>query len=180
MEFSPSMPNKLNKSRSLRSNSEESGVTAAPARAPFAGYWCFVASPEQTGLLMRQREQQALRRTLAQVSSATVGQILAQQRRRCAICGRRLGNKCHLDLIISLASGGSYAKSNLQIVHPTCNYRKHANETCDFTIIRPGYLARQSALAKTLGLGRGRKTANATPSAEPEPAPPTNGNGGGV
>jgi hypothetical protein len=110
-------------------------VTAVPARASFAGYWCLVAAPEQTGQLVREREEQAIRRALAQVNAFTVRQILAKQRGRCAICGRRLGNKCHIDQIISLAAGGSYAKSNLQIVHPMCNYRKHANDTFVFTMI---------------------------------------------
>jgi hypothetical protein len=129
LRYEHRMPKKPYKSRSLRSNSEERGVTAVPARASFAGYWCLVAAPEQTGELVREREEQAIRRALAQVNAFTVRQILAKQRGRCAICSRRLGNKCHIDQIISLAAGGSYAKSNLQIVHPMCNYRKHANDT---------------------------------------------------
>ena len=112
------------------------GVTATPARAFFADYWCLVTAPEQTGELVREREEQALHRALAQVNASTARQILAKQRGRCAICGRRLGNKCHIDQIISLAArGSSYAKSNLQIVHPMCNYRKHANDMFVFTVI---------------------------------------------
>jgi hypothetical protein len=110
-------------------------VTAVPARVSFAGYWCLVAAPEQTGQSVREREEQAIRRALAQVNAFTVRQILAKQRGRCAICGRRLGNKCHIDQIIPLAAGGSYAKSNLQIVHPMCNYRRHANDTFVLTMI---------------------------------------------
>jgi len=127
----PTMPKRPYKWRSLRSNSEESGLTAAPTHASFADYWCLVAAPEQTGELVRECEKQALRRALAQVNAFTAKderQLLAKQRGRCAICGRRLAEKCHLNQIIPLAAGGSYAKSNLQIVHPMCNFRKHAND----------------------------------------------------
>jgi 5-methylcytosine-specific restriction endonuclease McrA len=50
------------------------------------------------------------------------------QRGRCAICGQRLGKQTHIDHIVPLALGGSNARSNLQLTHPSCNLAKNKRD----------------------------------------------------
>jgi hypothetical protein len=53
--------------------------------------------------------------------------LVAKQKGRWAICGRRLAKKHHVDPITPLLNGSAF-KTKLQIVHAACNYRKHAKD----------------------------------------------------
>src|SRR5260370_14830740 len=122
---------KPEKAREVGSPPSVTGLTIEPIGASAPGYWLHIAAPEKTGESVREREQRALRRALAQINAFTAEderKLVAKQKGRCAICGRRLGKKYHLDHVVPITSGGSLAKSNLQIAHPACNHRKHAND----------------------------------------------------
>jgi 5-methylcytosine-specific restriction endonuclease McrA len=53
-----------------------------------------------------------------------VERITKSQRGKCAICGKPLGKKLHVDHIIPIAKGGSNWPKNLQVTHPKCNVAK--------------------------------------------------------
>lgn len=52
---------------------------------------------------------------------------------KCAICAQKLGADVHIDHIVPLAAGGSNRRSNLQLVHPACNYAKRDHDPIDFS-----------------------------------------------
>lgn len=61
-----------------------------------------------------------------------VADILKMQRGRCAYCRKNVGNKYHVDHIIPIVKSGRNDRSNLQILCPTCNHRKHSKDPIDF------------------------------------------------
>jgi 5-methylcytosine-specific restriction endonuclease McrA len=103
-----------------------------PADAPVPDYWHRIAAPEKAGEAAREWEQRVLVEARSQIDALSAEDerdLVAKQKGRCAICGRRLGKKHHhFDLVIPFALGGTAYKSNLQIVHPACNHRKHAKD----------------------------------------------------
>lgn len=51
--------------------------------------------------------------------------IVARDKSRCHICGKRVPAKqIHLDHIVPLAAGGEHTARNLAVAHATCNVRK--------------------------------------------------------
>ena len=59
--------------------------------------------------------------------------LLMLQRSRCACCGEKFGSAgYHLDHVIPLALGGVHADTNIQLLCPPCNGRKHAKHPIDF------------------------------------------------
>jgi 5-methylcytosine-specific restriction endonuclease McrA len=57
--------------------------------------------------------------------------ILERQKKRCAVCKRKLV-KYHVDHIVALSRGGSNWPRNLQILCEGCNHEKHAKDPIDF------------------------------------------------
>lgn len=58
--------------------------------------------------------------------------LLAAQRWKCAMCTISIRDGYHVDHVFPLAKGGSNDKSNLQILCPTCNCRKHDKDPFAF------------------------------------------------
>lgn len=66
------------------------------------------------------------------LSSGLSVKLLKLQRGKCACCGKPLGNRFHLDHIMPLALGGANVDWNIQLLHATCNQRKHAKHPIAF------------------------------------------------
>ena len=58
--------------------------------------------------------------------------LMVLQKCKCVVCKCSIKNKYHLDHIMPLALGGEHADSNIQLLCPTCNYKKHAKHPIDF------------------------------------------------
>lgn|SRR5260370_4383920 len=110
---------------------DETPLGTEPADAPVPDYWLRIVPLKNVGEPGPKWDQRTLVEALVQINAFTAEEerkLLEKQKGRCGICGRRLGKKYHLDHIRHLALGGSPYKSNLQIVHPACNHRKHAKD----------------------------------------------------
>ena len=76
----------------------------------------------------RSRERQAPGRYTA----SDVGRLLNLQRGRCACCKKKLNGQHHVDHRTPLALGGTNWPSNLELLCPNCNQRKHAKDPIVF------------------------------------------------
>lgn len=64
-------------------------------------------------------------------TKAQISELLSEQQGKCVYCKVAL-TKCHADHILPLALGGSNWISNIQLLCPTCNQRKHAKHPAVF------------------------------------------------
>lgn len=60
------------------------------------------------------------------LSSGIVASLMGLQRCKCANCGASLKEAHHLDHIEPLARGGRNEDGNVQLLCPTCNWKKNA------------------------------------------------------
>ena len=65
-------------------------------------------------------------------TAADISAIRAAQKGRCAYCRTSLRNGENVDHIVALARGGTNWPSNLQLLCPPCNLRKHAKDPIAF------------------------------------------------
>lgn len=65
-------------------------------------------------------------------TSADILRLLTLQRHKCAYCKACVKKDYHVDHIIALSRGGRNDASNLQILCPTCNLRKHVKCPIEF------------------------------------------------
>ena len=68
-------------------------------------------------------------------SAADILALFKDQRGKCAYfgkCGTHIKNKYHVDHIVALSRGGTNFRSNLQLLCPNCNCRKHAKDPIMF------------------------------------------------
>lgn len=94
---------------------------------------------DPTGRLASNAEYRARKRgAIGRYSGGDVKDLLKLQRNQCAVCRGKL-KKYHVDHIVALINGGSNDRSNLQILCPTCNIRKHARDPVEF-MQEQGYL----------------------------------------
>jgi 5-methylcytosine-specific restriction endonuclease McrA len=61
---------------------------------------------------------------VAKIPAGWVRRLLLEQRGLCAICGRWLGPKFHVDHKRAVSRGGRHEYNNLQLTHKICNLRK--------------------------------------------------------
>jgi 5-methylcytosine-specific restriction endonuclease McrA len=61
-------------------------------------------------------------------SAAEVKTLLEKQRGRCAYCRISIRPEYHVDHIVALANGGTNWISNIQLLCPPCNRRKHTTD----------------------------------------------------
>ncbi len=67
-----------------------------------------------------------------QLSKGLPERLYVLQRGKCAACKKILGKKYHLDHIVPLALEGPNVDSNIQLLCPPCNHKKHAKHPIDF------------------------------------------------
>lgn len=78
----------------------------------------------------RKQAARAHRRRCAEgkFTAQDIERLLAVQKGKCAICGKRLGSKYDVDHITPIAKGGTNWPRNLQILCVTCNRRKRDDD----------------------------------------------------
>lgn len=72
-------------------------------------------------------------------TAADIQRLLKLQRGCCAACGKPM-KTYHVDHRIALSRGGSNHWTNLQLLHPRCNLRKHARDPIEFMQTEHGLL----------------------------------------
>lgn len=58
--------------------------------------------------------------------------LIKIQKRQCAVCRCKVGEKFHVDHIMPIKLDGNNQRSNLQILCPQCNLKKNAKHPIDF------------------------------------------------
>lgn len=79
----------------------------------------------------KNRRRAALAGAVGKHTGNDIKSLLSLQRGKCAACKSKL-SKYHVDHINPLSLGGSNDKSNLQLLCPGCNLRKHAKHPVKF------------------------------------------------
>lgn len=106
---------------------------ADPTRAKNSRNSSAKRHPETTRRLRHIRRGR-LKGAKGSFTSHDLKEIMKMQKRKCAYCRARFGDKCKptLDHIIAIASGGSNYKQNLQFLCSTCNSSKSDRDPIDF------------------------------------------------
>lgn len=66
------------------------------------------------------------------VSKDITSRLLLLQKGKCANCWVSIKGGYHLDHITPLAKGGAHDDSNLQLLCPSCNYKKNAKDPIEW------------------------------------------------
>ncbi len=85
-------------------------------------------------------KRRALKRSVQvePITQKQLDELLAKQKRKCAICKKRLTDR-HLDHIKPLKLGGEHALKNFQYLCPKCNLSKRQHDPIDY-MQKLGYL----------------------------------------
>ncbi len=89
------------------------------------------ANPERVKASYKANRHRRRSRERGAPGTHTVQQVLdllQKQRGKCPYCKAGINRNYHVDHIVSLAMGGSNDILNLQLLCPSCNYRKHAKD----------------------------------------------------
>jgi 5-methylcytosine-specific restriction endonuclease McrA len=89
------------------------------------------ANPEKEAAYCRNRKARK-KKAEGCHNGEDIQRIFEAQNGKCACCKIKVGKKYHVDHITPLSRGGSNWPSNLQILCPTCNTRKHAKDPIEF------------------------------------------------
>ena len=73
-------------------------------------------------------------------TAADIKRLHELQRGRCAACFKPLRGVYHVDHREALARGGSNDWTNLQLLHPRCNMKKHARDPIEYMQMEHGLL----------------------------------------
>lgn len=72
------------------------------------------------------------------LSNGLAEKLIRLQKGKCACCKSKLLSY-HMDHVMPIAKGGANSDSNIQLLCPTCNHKKHAKHPVDF-MQQNGYL----------------------------------------
>lgn len=72
------------------------------------------------------------RKAEGRFSEIDINYLMGIQKWKCICCKADIKNNHHVDHIIPLAKGGSNDRRNLQLLCPTCNWKKGAKHPIDF------------------------------------------------
>lgn len=82
---------------------------------------------------LKNRARNLMRRGMRKsVTKARILELLALQKKRCAVCREQCDDKYHVDHIVPIARGGDSSPENLQILCAFCNISKGAREPTEF------------------------------------------------
>ena len=96
------------------------------------------ANPEQWRVNKRNRKAR-LRNAEGAHTRSDIEVMFKKQKGVCVVCRTSIREKYHVDHIVPLVKGGHNGKSNLQLLCPTCNLRKHDKNPIKF-MQENGYL----------------------------------------
>ena len=66
------------------------------------------------------------------LSQNIAAKLMLLQQNKCAICKKQLGNDYHIDHIMPLSLGGANTDDNVQLLHSSCNLKKHKKHPIDY------------------------------------------------
>ena len=93
------------------------------------------ANPEKVKASLAKRTQTRRAKKLGNggtLSKGIVDRLFTIQKGKCACCGKSLTDGYHLDHIMPLALGGQNSDNNVQLLTPTCNWKKGAKHPNDW------------------------------------------------
>ena len=82
--------------------------------------------------VISQNRRARLKQNGGKLSADIVKKLFSLQKSKCACCGKSLKPGYHIDHIIPLALGGKNEDSNIQLLTPACNSKKHAKHPVDY------------------------------------------------
>ena len=93
------------------------------------------SNPEKHKTISVKRTQNRRAKKLGnggELSKGIIQRLLTIQKGKCACCGKSLKDGYHLDHIMPLALGGQNSDNNVQLLTPTCNWKKGAKHPADW------------------------------------------------
>ncbi len=83
---------------------------------------------------LKRRANESMRRsrTIGKYSQDAVERLLSMQAGKCPVCKNKLNDVYDVDHVIPLSKGGLNCDSNIQLLCPTCNRKKHAKDPVAF------------------------------------------------
>lgn len=89
-------------------------------------------NPEKIKIYTAKKNNNRRAASSGKISQERVAFLLEAQRGKCANCKEKLMGRYHVDHIRPLSRGGENADSNIEILCPSCNQRKHAKDPIDW------------------------------------------------
>lgn len=83
-------------------------------------------------IISAQRRRARMKEVDGILSHGIIDRLMKLQKGKCACCGVLLKGKFHLDHIMPIALGGNNEDSNMQLLLPKCNLRKHKKHPIDY------------------------------------------------
>jgi 5-methylcytosine-specific restriction endonuclease McrA len=105
-----------------------------------ARYTRFVENNRETMRAIWSNRRAREKNAAGSYTAADIKRLHALQRGRCAACFKPLRGPYHIDHREALARGGSNDWTNLQLLHPRCNMKKHARDPIEYMQMEHGLL----------------------------------------
>jgi len=77
------------------------------------------------------KRRERIKNQKTKLSVGLIDRLKTLQKNKCAICKKHLGDNYHLDHIVPIKLGGEHHDSNMQLLHSSCNMKKHAKHPVD-------------------------------------------------